>query len=172
MLIVFSSNNIYQAWKLDRSNHFVAMSFLSLIKDSNDNSFPHIHLLNANNFFVTGKHFYNLAYKLHFLHTDLPTLHKRTCFSTTIPPLLIYLECSPAQCFIKKINIATIKFVEFCQQPSPKDLPINIANFRIKPFCCIRKYIKFIKVSFQVLIKGYMLLLSAKFIKTSVKKIF
>ena len=33
-------------------------------------------------------------------------------------------------------------------------------------------HIKFIKVSFQVLIKGYMLFLNAKSIKTLVKKIF
>ena len=51
---------------------------------------------------LTGKRFCNLALlSLHFLHTDLPTLHKRVCFSTTIPSLLIYLECSPTQCVIK-----------------------------------------------------------------------
>ena len=44
---------------------------------------------------LTGKHFYSFAYKLHFLHTDLPTQHKQVCFSTSIPPLSIYLECSP-----------------------------------------------------------------------------
>ena len=78
--------------------------FPPLIKDSIDNLFPQIHLHNTNAFFedLTGKHFYNLAYKLHFLHTDLPTLQKRACFSTTIPPILIYLECSPTQCVIKK----------------------------------------------------------------------
>ena len=72
---------------------FVTTLFPSLIKDCNDNLFPQIHLHNTNAFFedLTGKHFYNLAYKLHFLHTDLPTLHKRACFSTTISPLLIYL---------------------------------------------------------------------------------
>ena len=78
--------------------------FPPLIKDGIDNLFPQIHLHNTNAFFedLTGKHFYNLAYKLHFLHTDLPTLQKRACFSTTTPPILIYLECSPTQCVIKK----------------------------------------------------------------------
>ena len=33
---------------------------------------------------LTGKYYYNLAYKLHFLHTDVPTLHKRACFSAII----------------------------------------------------------------------------------------
>ena len=51
---------------------------------------------------LTGKHCYNLAYKLHFLHTDLPTLHRQVCFSTTILPLLIYLECSAMHCVIRK----------------------------------------------------------------------
>ena len=35
---------------------------------------------------LTDQHFYNLAYKLHFLNTDLPMLHKQVCFSTAIPP--------------------------------------------------------------------------------------
>ena len=51
---------------------------------------------------LTGKHFYSFAYKLHFLHTDLPTQHKQVCFSTSIPLLSIYLECSPTQCVVKK----------------------------------------------------------------------
>ena len=93
-----------QAWKFSKNNCFVTASFPSLIKDSDNNSFPQIHLQNANAFFedLTGKHIYNLAHKLHFLHTDLPTLHKQACFSTTILPLLIYLECSPIQCVLKK----------------------------------------------------------------------
>ena len=92
-----------QAWKFGRNDRFVTSSFPSLIKDGNDNSFPQIHLHNTNAFFedLTGKYLYSLAYKFHFLHTDLPTLHKRACFSTAIPPLSIYLECSPTQCVIK-----------------------------------------------------------------------
>ena len=68
---------MYQAWKFGRNNRFDTASFQSLIKRGNDNLFPQIHLHNINAFFedLTGKHFYNLAYKLHFLHTDLPTLH-------------------------------------------------------------------------------------------------
>ena len=90
-----------QAWKFGGNDRFFTASFPSLIKDGHDNSFPQIHLHNTNGFFedLTGKYFYN---KLHFLHTNLPTLHKRACFSTAIPPLSIYLECSPAQCVIKK----------------------------------------------------------------------
>ena len=94
-----------QTWKFGR-NCFVTTLFPSLIKDSNNNSFPQIHLHNTNAFYLdlTGKHFHYLYYKLHtdFLHTDLPKLHKWACFSTTILPLLIYLECSPTQCIIKK----------------------------------------------------------------------
>ena len=86
-----------QAWKFGGINLFVTTSFLLLIKDGNDNLFPQIHLHNTNAFFedLTRKHFYDLAYKLHFLHTDLPMLHKWACFSTTLLPLSIYLECSP-----------------------------------------------------------------------------
>ena len=96
-------NPLLQAWKFGRNDRFVTTSFPSIIKDSNNKSFHQIQLQNTNGFFanLTGKHFYNLAYKLHFLHTDLPTLHKRACFSTTIPLLSIYLECSPTQCVIK-----------------------------------------------------------------------
>ena len=92
------------------------MSFLLLIKDGNNNSFPQIHLHNTNAFLedLTGKHFYNVAYKLHFLHTDLPMLHKR------VVVLRIF---------------------------------VNIAHIRSKTLRCIRKYVKFVKVSFQVLIK-------------------
>ena len=97
---------------------------------------------------LTGKYFYNLTYKLYFLHTDLPTLYKRACFSTTIPPLSICLECSPTQCVIKKINNTTAKFVVFSQQPSSQDLFVTIAHIRSKTFRCVREYIKFLKVSF------------------------
>ena len=67
-----------QAWKFGGIDRFVTASFPSLIKDDNDNSFPQIHLHNTNAFFedLTGKPFYELAYKFHFLHTDLSTLHK------------------------------------------------------------------------------------------------
>ena len=102
---------------------------------------------------LTNRHFYNLAYKLHFLHTDLPMLQKQACSPKTNPPLSIYLECSPTQCVIKKINNAALKFLVYCQQPSSQDLCVNIAHIRSKTFCCVRKYIKFVKVSFQVLIK-------------------
>ena len=98
------NNTHFQAWKFGGNNRFVTAWFLSLIKDGNDNSFPQIHLHNASAFFedLTGKYFSNLAYKLHFLHTDLPTLHKRACFPTTILPLSIYLECCATQCVLKK----------------------------------------------------------------------
>ena len=71
-----------QAWKFGGSDRFVTASFPSLVKDGNHNSFPQIHLHNTNTFFedLTGKHFYDLPYKLHLLHTDLPTLHKRVFF--------------------------------------------------------------------------------------------
>ena len=124
-----------------------------LIKDSNNNLFPQIHLHNTNAFFedLTGKHFYNLAYKLQFLHTNLPTLHKQAYFSATVPPLSIHLECSPTQCIIK-IN-ATVTFVAFCQQPSSQDLCVTAAHIRSKAFRYVGKYIRFVKVPFQVLIK-------------------
>ena len=75
-----------QAWRFGTNDHFITASFLSLIKDGNNKSFPQIQLHNINAFSedLTGKDFYNSAYKLHFLHTDLPTQHKRACFSTTI----------------------------------------------------------------------------------------
>ena len=72
------------------------------------------------------------------------------CFSTTVPPLSIYLECSPTQCIKKN---ATVKFVISCQQPRYQDLHVNIAHIRSKTFRYVRKYIKFVKVSFQALIK-------------------
>ena len=134
---------VFQAWKFGGNNHFVTALFLLFL------SF----------FFkdLTNRHFYNLAYKLHFLHTDLPMLQKQACSPKTNPPLSIYLECSPMQCVIKKINNAALKFLVYCQQPSSQDLCVNIAHIRSKTFCCVRKYIKFVKVSFQVLIKWYTL---------------
>ena len=90
-----------------------------------------------------------MAYKLHFLHNDLPKLHKQVHFSTTIPPLLMYLECSPSQCVIKKINNAVVKFVIISQQTSSEDLCVNIAHIKNEAFCCNRKYTKFVRVSFQ-----------------------
>ena len=65
-----------------RKDCFVTASFPSFIKEGNNNSFPQIYLHDTNAFFedLTSKHFYSLAYKLHFLHTDLPTLHKRCVF--------------------------------------------------------------------------------------------
>ena len=118
-----------QAWKFGGNDRFVTVSFPSLLKDGNDNSFPQIHLHHTNIFLedLTGRHFCNLAYKLHFLHIDLPMLHKRACFSTTLPPLVIYLECSPTQCVIKN---ATVKLVVFCQQPSSQYLCVNITHIR------------------------------------------
>ena len=72
------SCNVLQAWKFGGNNCLVTTSFPSLIKGSNDNLFPQIQLHKVNAFFedLTGKHFYNSPYKLHFLHTDLPTLVK------------------------------------------------------------------------------------------------
>ena len=98
--VIYYISSAYQAWKFGGNDCFVTVSFPLLIKDGNNNLFPQIQLHNTNTFFedLTGKHFYNLTYKLHFLHTDLLTLHKRVCFSTSIPPLSIYLECSPTQC--------------------------------------------------------------------------
>ena len=63
------------------------MSFPSLIKDSDDNLFSQIHLHNTNAFLedLTGKNFYNLAYKFHFYilifkHcTNKQYLHKSSC---------------------------------------------------------------------------------------------
>ena len=59
---------------------------------------------------------------------------------------------SYAVCY-KKINNTMVKFVVFSEQSSSQDLCVNIAYIRSKTFCCVRKYIKFVKVSFQVLIK-------------------
>ena len=67
----------------------------------------------------------------------------------------------------KKINNTVVKFVVFTQQPISQDLCVNIAPIRSKIFLCIRKSIKFVKVSFQVHIKLYMLLLNVKIIETS-----
>ena len=44
-------------------------SCLLLIKDNNDDLFPQLFFED-----LSGKHFYNVAYKLHFFHTDLSTL--------------------------------------------------------------------------------------------------
>ena len=98
------------------NNCFVTTLILSLIKDGSDNLFPEIHLHKTNAFFedLTGKH--NSAYKLHFLHTDLPTLHKQVCFSTAIPPLLIDLECSPMQLlshFLYNLFLRTLEVRHF-----------------------------------------------------------
>ena len=92
-----------QARKFGRNDRFVTASFPSLIKDGDNNSFPQIHLQKTNAFFkdLTGKHFYSVAYELHFLHNDPPMRHKRRCFPKTILPLSVYLECSPTQCVIK-----------------------------------------------------------------------
>ena len=84
--------DMLQTWKFGGNDHFVIASFPSLIKDGNDNSFPQIHLHNTNVSFedLTGTPFYKLAFKFHFLHTDLSTLHKWACFSTTLPPFWTY----------------------------------------------------------------------------------
>ena len=58
-----------------------------------------------------------------------------------------------AVCY-EKINNATVKFDAFCQQPSSQDLHVNIAHIKSKTSSCVRKYIKFVKVSFQVLINN------------------
>ena len=47
-----------------------------------------------------------------------------------------------------------IKFVVFSQQPSSQGLCVNIAHIRSKTLRCVRKYMKFVKVSFKVLITG------------------
>ena len=93
----------HQAWKFDGNNCFVTMLFPLLIKDGNDNLLPQIHLHNINAFFedLTGKHFYNSAYELHFYMLIFKMLHKQACFSATILTLFIYLEGSPPQCIIK-----------------------------------------------------------------------
>ena len=51
------------------------------------------------------------------------------------------------------MNNATVKFVVFSQQPSSQALYVNIAHIRSKTFHCIRKHVKFVKVSFQVHVK-------------------
>ena len=55
--------------------------------------------------------------------------------------------------FAIKMNNAMVKFVLFYRQPSSQDLCVDIAHIRSKTFGCIRKYIKFVKVSFQVYMK-------------------
>ena len=74
--------------------------------------------------------------------------------------MLSYVVC------YKKIHNATVKIVVFSQQPISQDLWVNIAHIRSKAFRCVRKYIKFAKVSYRVLVKRYTLLLNAKIIKT------
>ena len=64
-----------------------------------------------------------------------------------LPRMFSYTVC------YKKINNTMVKFVVFTQQPVSQDLYVNIALIRSKTFRCIRKYIKFVKVSFQVLIE-------------------
>ena len=68
---------LFQTWNFGGKNHFVTALF-PLVKAGSDNLFPQIHLRNANAFLedLTGKYFYNLAYKLQFLHFDFQTLHK------------------------------------------------------------------------------------------------
>ena len=56
---------------------------------------------------------------------------------------------SYALCY-KKIKNVTVKFALFFQQASPQDLCLNIAHITSKTFHCVEKYIKFVKVSFQV----------------------
>ena len=58
-----------------------------------------------------------------------------------------------------------VKFVIFSKQPISQELCVNIMHIKSKTFRCFRKYIKFVKVSFQI-IKLYTLLLNAKIIKT------
>ena len=60
---------------------------------------------------------------------------------------------SYAVCY-KKIDNAMVKFVVFSQKPSSQDLYVNIAHIESKTCRCVRKYIKFVKVSFQDLING------------------
>ena len=69
---------LFQTWKFGGQNCFVTVLFSLLIKAGSDNLFPQIHLHNANAFLedLTGKYFYNLAYKLQFLHSDFQMLHK------------------------------------------------------------------------------------------------
>ena len=82
-----------QAWKFGRNECFDTASFPLLIKDSNDNLFPRL-------IYITQMLFLKI-YKLHFLHNDLPMLHKQAGFSATIQPLSNYLECSPTRCIVK-----------------------------------------------------------------------
>ena len=114
---------------------------------------------NANVFFenLTGKHFHDWAYKLHFLQTDLPMLHERAFFHKNSAIIDLSRMLSYTVCY-KKINNATVKFVVFSQQPSSPDLCVNIAHIGNETFCCVTKYIKFASFfsSFY-----YMLLLNA-----------
>ena len=67
---------------------------------------------------------------------------------------------SYAVCY-KKINNTTIISVKFSQQPISPHLCVNIAHIWNKTFRYVIEYVKFVKVSFQVLIKWYTLLLKA-----------
>ena len=42
-----------------------------------------------------------------------------------------------------------VKFVIISQQTSSQDICVNIAHIKSEKFCCNRKYIKFVRVSFQ-----------------------
>ena len=132
---IFQFSFIYQAWKFGGNNCFITASFLSLIKDGNDNLFPQIHLHNTNVFYIlifqrcTNKHVFHNSSAI----TDLSRM------------------LSYAVHYKKKT--ATVRFVVSCQQSSSQDLCVNIAHIRSKTLHCIRKYVKFLKVSFQVLIK-------------------
>ena len=127
---------ICQRWQTLK---FVTASFLSLIKGGNNNLFPRIHLHNTNAFFedLTGKHFYSLAYKLHFFTYWSPNAAQMNMFfhnSSTIIDLSRML--SYAVCYEK----IPLKFVVFSQQPCSQDLCVNTAHIRSKTFRCLRKY--------------------------------
>ena len=77
-----------QAQKFGRNDRFITLSFPSLRKGGNDNSFSQLHLHNTTAFFedLTGKRLYNLAYKIHFLHIDL-----QRCTNEHVFPKFNYL---------------------------------------------------------------------------------
>ena len=84
-------------------------------------------------------------------------------FQSSSPTIDLSKMLSYAVCY-KKINNSAVKFVLFSQQPSSQDLCVNIAHIRSKALGCVRKYIKFVEVFFQVSFQ-YMLLLNAKIIE-------
>ena len=134
------SLNPVRAWKSGGNDRFVTVSFPSLIKDGNDNSFPHIHIHNTNAFFfedLTGKHFYNLVCKLYFLHTDLPTLHKRACFPQQSAIIDLSRMFSYAS-YIKKLTTQLFS-TECVSQLSTKQLyqRINHCILVINIFTCM-----------------------------------